>query len=258
MEKEQKKFEVTKKSNLPIIIIVILSLVIVLMGVYIFTSNGLFVGSDNSQKNEGITSEIKDNNNEEANKAEPNDVIKELDLSKCLNSSDNIYSNPTDVEENYGLSMNTNSDKKSITLIINWDKFGPLTNAAGGGTESYQITGFTKEIESTFIGTLGQSSTGLTLFYLMSDGTVEYTPMFVLKTDSQSNTYLAMNYIYEYSSDNRVTGQHFITNGSLVGVSDVIKLYNVSAGSSSGSGWLTTIGAKADGSFYDLGAIINN
>ena len=76
---------------------------------------------------------------------------------------------------------------------------------------------------------------------------VEYTPIFIQKTDSQNNTYYDMN----YSSANQ-----FSTNGTIAGVANVIKFYTVNA--SNGSGWLTTIGATRDGSFYDLGAVIMN
>lgn len=78
----------------------------------------------------------------------------------------------------------------------------------------------------------------------MSDGTVEYKPLFNLQ--GQMN----------YTSSDGTSKDHFETKGMVSGVSGVINLYNVSANTTD-FGWCTTIGAKADGSFYDLGDIIS-
>lgn len=153
--------------------------------------------------------------------------------------------------------MRINPDKKSITLNIDWPVFGPLsmTAAYSSNVEEYQITGFSKEIKQAFVGELGQDAMGITLFYLMEDNTVEYTPMFTLNTSNPNSTHYEMNYSYEKSPDGRITGTYFTTRGPINGVKDIIKLYVANA--SNGSGWITTIGATKDGSFYDLGAIIN-
>ena len=101
------------------------------------------------------------------------------------------------------------------------------------------------QIKDVYVGITGQDAMGITLFYLMEDGTVEYTPMFNFKTDSQGNSYYEMNYKTENS---------FTSSGKINTVTDVIKIYTVSA--TNGTGWSTTIGAKKDGSFYDLGSLI--
>ena len=50
-------------------------------------------------------------------------------------------------------SIKINSDKKSATLSINWEKFGPFSGASAwsNNVEDYQITGFSKNIKETFI-----------------------------------------------------------------------------------------------------------
>ena len=245
-----------KKNNMGLIaLVVILFIIIIGMGLYIAYDKGIVFSNTKKEATESSQSkEITDNDESRENSNE----IKELDLSKCINNKTNTYSNSSDVEGNYGLSMEINSEKTSVTLSIDWSKFGPLSTVSTwpSSVTTYQVTGFSKTINSVFVGDLGQDSTGITLFYLMSDGTVEYTPMFNRKIDSQNNSYYEMNYTYDYSADGRTTGQHFSTKGTINGVSSVIKLYTVDA--SNGSGWRTTIGATSDGSFYDLGDIIKN
>lgn len=256
---EEKVIE-KKKGNKKIIVLVII-LVIIIVGLvsYIAYDKGIIFSNEKNtlEKSNIVDKEKKTDKTNDTTYNNTNNEIKELDLTKCLNNKTNSYSNPTDVAGDYGLSMLVNQDKKSITLSIDWAKFGPLSTATAWAptVENYQITGFSKEVTSTFVGDYGQDSMGITLFYLMSDGTVEYTPMFNLKFDSNNNSYYEMNYTYEYSSDNRITGEHFTTKGTLNNANNVIKLYTVDA--SNGSGWRTTIGATKEGSFYDLGDIIN-
>ena len=121
--------------------------------------------------------------------------MKELNLSKCLNTKNITYSNASDIEGNYGISLKINSDNKSITITEDLDKLMPLLPPYASSTwvpntlKSYQIKGFSKNIKETFIGELGQDITGLTLFFLMDDGTVEYTPYMIKKTNSDGSFY---------------------------------------------------------------------
>lgn len=251
---EEKKIIQKDKKKLAIVI-VILAVIILGIGVYIaYNKDIIFSPSEEETKGPNNSKEELDPDG----KNEDSSGIKELDISKCLNSkNNNTYMNPSDVEGNYGLSMKINSDQKSIILSIDWEIFGPLSSASAwpSAVETYQITGFSKNISNVFVGDLGQSAVGITLFYLMSDGTVEYTPMFNQEIDSQNNSYYIMNYTYDYSPEGKITGQHFSTKGTIKDVNDVIKLYNADV-SNNTSGWRTTIGAKKDGSFYDLGSII--
>ncbi len=113
-------------------------------------------------------------------------VVKELDLSRSLNTNGITYSTPnlaSSSNNNIGISMSVGADSKSVALNIDWNKFGEFSGASAWAStvESYQITGFNKKIKDAFIGELGHDVAGTTLFYLMSDGTVEYTPLFNLQ-----------------------------------------------------------------------------
>lgn len=252
-----------KKERTYVIVIVLLLIIIVAFGIYILFMNEKTKTSNKNKESEEqevtkTDDDAKDNtvksqdNNE--NSIDNQDEIKELNLNNCLNGKTGVvYKNPTDVSVNLGLSMAINNDKKSITLNINWNEFGKYSGESTWSpeTKSYQITGFTKEVSSVFIGGMGQDAKSTTLFYIMSDKTVEYTPVFF----RQENDY-AINYTLEYSEDGSVTGEHFETKGQLAGVANVVKLYNIDAHQEYSSGWRTTIAATKDGSFYDLGNII--
>lgn len=144
--------------------------------------------------------------------------------------------------------MSINQDKMSVTLNIDWATFGPISGATAyvGTVKTYQITGFTSKVKSAYIGDVGQDATGITLFFLMEDNTVSYMPMFIWKQDTQGNGYSQMNY----------TNDNFVIKGVLPTAKDVINLYIASA--SNGSGYITTIAATKDGSFYDLGLLFTN
>lgn len=222
-----------KKDRGPIIIIAILILIVVCIGAY------LLGNKDTILKNKQENTEINKND----------DSIKPLDLSKCLNNSTNTYSNEGKASSSSSdLSVSVNSDKTSATLKIDWTGFGPISGEESypNTTKSYQITGFTSKIKAAYIGDMGQDATSITLFFLMEDSTVSYMPMFIWKKDSQGNIELQMNY----------TGENFTVKGVLPKAKDVVELYTVNA--SNGSGWVTTIAATKDGSFYDLGELFTN
>lgn len=236
----------SKKSKGMIIIIVILGFIVLGLVLYIcYDKSVIFQNTEKEDKQSSVKSNKKEKGDATKDKTI---VVKELDLSRSLNTNGITYSTPnlaSSSNNNIGISMSVGADSKSVTLNIDWNKFGEFSGASAWvpTVESYSITGFHKKIKDAFIGELGQDAMGLTLFYLMSDGTVEYTPMF--------NQQGQMN----YTASDGTTKEHFETKGMVNGVSEIIKLYNVDA--SNGSGWGTTIGAKADGSFYDLGDIIS-
>ena len=241
-----------KKSKGPVIIIIILVLVIVGLSTYILSDKGI-IFTNKEEKTESnkknTTTKTDKNTNSDDNTTKEEDTIKPLDLSKCLNNSTNTYSNQSEAPASkYGLSMSINQDKMSVTLNIDWATFGPISGATAyvGTVKTYQITGFTSKVKSAYIGDVGQDATGITLFFLMEDSTVSYMPMFIWKQDTQGNIYQVMNY----------TNDNFIIKGVLPTAKDVINLYTVNA--SNGSGWITTIAATKDGSFYDLGELFNN
>lgn len=179
-----------------------------------------------------------------SNKSTDNEiVIKPLDLEKCLNSSDLIYSNPTDKIDNL-ITAKINSDSESITVTLT-DEFQnnvSIKQLLTSSTKEYTITGFDKKIKSVFVGEVGQSITGMGIFSIMEDNTVTYVRLFEKKL-------VANNTIdYFFTLDNNQYKIRYVDEAY-----EVIKLYQLDAHLEQGSGHVTIIGAKADGSFYDLG-----
>ena len=185
-------------------------------------------------------------NNEDSNNS--NEETKDLDLTKALNSN-NIYDNPTPNEQDVGFELKINDDKKSVSLTIN-EKGSKLISEvihSTWSTESItrQLKGFDKNIKSTFIGGAGQDAVGTIFFFLMEDGTVEYIKLFNPTVDSQGNHYYEINIYDENAKINTVEN-----------VNNVIKFYGANAHLPNSTGHFTTLAAKKDGSFYDLGEII--
>lgn len=240
-----------KKSKGPVIIIIILVLVIVGLSTYILSDKGIIFTNkeEKTESNKKNTTKTDKNTNSDDNTTKEEDTIKPLDLSKCLNNSTNTYSDQSEATASkYGLSMSVNQDKMSVTLNIDWATFGPISGSTAyvGTVKTYQITGFTSKVKSAYIGDVGQDATGITLFFLMEDNTVSYMPMFIWKQDTQGNGYSQMNY----------TNDNFVIKGVLPTAKNVINLYIANA--SNGSGYITTIAATKDGSFYDLGLLFTN
>ncbi len=243
-----------KSSKGMIIIIAILSFAVLGLVSYICINNGILSSKEketNTQNsmNYNEEEEKKENTEKETNEESNTTTIKELDLSKCINTTEVKYKNESTKAENDGLAMKIADSKNEVILSINWEVFGSMSKATAWANETkdYKVIGFEKNVQDVMVGELGQSAEGLTLFFLMEDGTVEYTPMFIKQTDSQNNIYYKMNYY-----DNK---DMFKTSGKVPNVSSIVKLYNVDAYNQ--AGWRTTIGATADGSFYDLGHEIN-
>ena len=225
-----------KKISAGVIVLIIALVLLIAGGISLLSSKGKETNKNNKP--------------ETTKKEEDTTKVEPLDLKKGLNNSNNTYSNPLDATSSaYGLSMEVNSDKTSVSLNIAWATFGPLVGMTDKGNEvkTYQITGFTSKVKNAYVGSIGQDITGVTLFFLMEDSTVSYMPMFVLRKDDLGNVREKMNY----------TDDNFTVTGLLPKVKDVVNLYTVTStsGVSSAS---TTIGATKDGSFYDLGELFTN
>lgn len=243
-----------KKGNGLIVFIVFLLLIIIGLSCYICYDKGIIFSKKTTNEQTNNTNNQEENTNNQQTTTE--DVL-ELDLTKSLNTTGKTYHNASDKTSDYGLSMKINNDK-TVTLTIDWKVFGKYsTTSSSGEVKDYIINGFTKNIKSTFIGELGQDYHNMTFFYLMEDGTVEYTRLF--KKAENNNTDGSIYYVLNNTiiNEGKYAGE-FKTSGALNDVSNVIKLYNSTvSGGPNTSGYSTTIGATKDGSFYDLGSIIN-
>lgn len=181
------------------------------------------------------------------NKETPTEV-KEIDLSKSLNTKNYTYSSLTDKDQDLGITIKINNDKKGVTVSYNTkalNSISSVTHSTSGDNYSNEIKGFNKNIKSTFISGIGQDITGTVLFFLTEDNTVQYVKLFNRETDSQGNTY----YTTYWSHGDNTTPISTDTN-------DVVKLYGANASAPMSSGFYTTLAAKADGSFYDLNEIV--
>ena len=241
--------EENKKGNKVLVIaVVILSILVIALGGYICYDK---VRTKNDAKTEEKTEKSKYSNNTEEKKGEESSttsLVTILDLTKSLNTTGITYSNATDVNGTYGISISKNPHNGTVYLSLDTTILSTYDHSSSlytGTVNKYKIEGLSKDYKSAFVGTLGQDASGITIFFLMEDGTVEYTP-FYMKNGGLN---------YTHNIENEYLG-YFTIEGRVEGVSDVDKFYNVDA--SKGSGWKTTIGAKADGSFYDLGSVINS
>jgi len=232
-----------------LVIIVLLIAVIVLI---VLKPDLFSIKNNSTTNNNGNTStEVIDNGTTNTEVIDNGKVekeeIKEIDLSKSLNTTDYTYSSLNDKDEAakyYTLKLNENKKSATITVTAEGGKVICESIKSTCGDKGYDITvsGFDKKIKSTYVGGIGQS-VGSTIFYfLMEDGTVEYVKLLNQKTDSNGTNY------YE--------------NGTLEkpqvvsGVSGVVKLYGANSNAPQSTGSYTTLAAKKDGSFYDLGKII--
>lgn len=254
------------------VVIALLILIVVGLGIFILNNKKILFKTDTIQVAENTTYDITDTTQVATNTTQTELVSDEteemqpLDSTKCLNNDAGYtYSNIGQIYVDDDLTIQINDDKKSATLLIDWEKFdtkvGSLTWKTKSKPTAIQIRGFSEEISSSLIGELGQDAMGLTLFFLTSDGTVEYLPLFVDTITSEGYTDYIMNCTYDYSSNMTMPDCVLESREALLsGITGVVQLYNASASVSSGmsgGGWRTILAARNDGSFYDLGHLIS-
>ena len=239
-----------KKSSGLIYVVIILLIVCVGMGTFIFVNKDKLFAKESEKTTESGEKEQSTEKEEEQNTpTETKEEVKTIDLSKSLNTNGYTYNSLTDKDENVGFSLKINDDKKSVTVTI-YEKGSKMISENTHSTWSKdpidkQITGFTKNIKSTYIGGLGQDSTGTTFYYIMEDGTLTYSKVFELAYNRDGTTYYDTKLL-----------ENALTVKTVDNVDGIIKLYGANASAPQSSGYYTTLAAKKDGSFYDLSKII--
>ena len=219
-----------KKKNTGLIVtIIILILIIVGMGVYIAYDKGVIfkTSADVEEKKGKVEKEVE---KEEPKQEETQKPIG-LDSDKCINIKDFNYT------AFYGLSGVTarlSSDKKSVNFSGRWDLFDG--SQPTGNTFEYNINNFEGEIAEVLIGSFGQDNYHSAIIYLMSDGTVEYTPIRKAKESNDFKSY-----------------------GKVNGVEDIVRIKTVfiEPKNSPTGGGVSIIAQKADGTFYNLSEMID-
>ena len=191
--------------------------------------------------NQAEEPEKTETNNEENNETEEdvNDNSLDFDTSKIVNSNSDTY---TLVNNGHTINISLDETRKVVTLsynrkvlsdtyTLNWD----LTGVEDYVYENKQLN-FEKEIKDIYFGGIGQDATGDIILFLMSDGTVEYIP------------------VYQALLSNGIEG--LTSYGVLPNITDVVKFYTVNA-SAGMSGSVSILAQTKDGTLYDLAPIIN-
>lgn len=171
------------------------------------------------------------------------DEIKPLDITKNLNNNGKEYDDPTELSNKLdyiGISLSKVDSKTAKLSYDDPDKFCVFyrNNCDTFKTRGSENITFDKELDQVYIGGQGQDSTGTILFYLMKDGTVQY-----FRTTNRS---AGLSY-------NDIPNKN---EGTIVGANGIVKLYSATVVNRPVGSYSTTIGATKDGSFYDLGYMI--
>ena len=180
-------------------------------------------------------------------------TISEFDVSKfdttkeAINGTSGWAYKPVENDvSSIGLSIRLSKTKKSAVITIDWGKYFDIygTSVSTGEIRNYEITNFTKNIREVYIGGFGQSSGYETAFYVMEDGTVEYTPIMNALGNNGSSSETIMK---SYGKINDVSGVVKIITGTDYCLNDQCM----------GDGAFNILGIKADGTFYNLSNILN-
>lgn len=227
-----------KKSKTGLHVFVGILLGIIICGGVVFATYSLGYLTFN-QVEETEKTEI---NNEENNETEENvnDNSLDFDTSKIINGNADTY---TLVNNGHTINASLDETRKVVTLsynrkvlsdtyTLNWD----LTGVEDYVYENKQLT-FEKEIKDIYFGGIGQDATDDIILFLMSDGTVEYIP------------------VYQALLSNGIEG--LTSYGVLPNITDVVKFYMVNA-SAGMSGSVSILAQTKDGTLYDLAPIIND
>lgn len=182
---------------------------------------------------------------EDITKVDVNSLV--VDSNKVINSDAKgwSYSEIPFSNDNMGLTVSVNKENNTGIIEIHWIKFNAYStrfrekNAQGGtfgdNVQVITVDGFKGKIHSAYISGFGQSSGMETAFFIMSDGTVEYVPI--------QKLYDACGYL-----DNSTVNSY----GNISNVSGVAKIVQADAHAPQSTGAATSLGIKADGSFYDF------
>ena len=228
----------SKKSKTGLHVIVGILLGIIICGGVIYAAYSLdYLTFGQVEENEKAKT-----NNDENNETEEDisDNSLDFDTSKIINGNADTY---TLVNNGHTINASLDETRKVVTLsynrkvlsdtyTLNWD----LTGVEDYVYENKQLT-FEKEIKDIYFGGIGQDATGDIILFLISDGTVEYIP------------------VYQALLSNGIEG--LTSYGVLPNITDVVKFYMVNA-SAGMSGSVSILAQTKDGTLYDLAPIIND
>ena len=157
-----------------------------------------------------------------------NDTKEESVSTSHESSNNNTESTLTNSIENVDISTLTVDSSK----VINSEAQG---GTFGDNVQRITVQGFKGNIHSAFISGFGQSSGFETTFFIMTDGTVEYVPI--------QKLYDTCGYLNDATIN---------SYGVIANVSGVAKIITANGNAPYSTGAATTLGIKADGTFYDF------
>ena len=247
-----------KETNITnILLCLVLVALIIIAGIFGYKEFGKGENKDkntNTQQNENTNNNNQQTNNKEENNNTPKDFdLTDFDGTKCIEEScDTYYYKLSDyVANNIGFTKTFSQDKKKVNITLDFTNCNQA-NCSGydlnlaNGKKEYSIS-FDKKIKEVYFYGFGQAVGYETIFYLMEDGTVEYTPV---------RQYFKTNNPFESGK--------MKSEGKIYSVSDVVKLALVTDEPIEqykyqylGGGY-NVLGIKADGTFYNLSRIIRD
>lgn len=219
-------------SGIVVFLLVILFLAIGLCG-------GWYVGHENllpiENENEKIEKEEKTTENKEEKT--------ESKIGECLNCKEgNEYINSE--HSQLGISVYIGENQTSATINVSLAEVNNIygLNLTSSGDNQYtneiKVDDFNKKILQVKISGFGQAVGDEYIYYVMEDGTVEYTP------------------IFNELKDNWNSGNALKKHTTMSGVSEVSYISGADVVNGT-TGHYTTIAVKKDGSFYDLQPILH-
>lgn len=242
---EEMNSSVGKKENTNkkfVWLLVVLILIILGLVVYIMYDKDILhfkESSDVVEKNEKNKKEEETNEQEDASDDSDlplnQNVSLSFDASKCINNPGGNYTLAVYKNNAGTINISLDQSKKNISFAFNAHQIsqnyslGWVTSTEDIELQKQDIA-FAQEIDDIFIGGFGQSVVGDTALFLMHDGSVEYIP---LKKALATDPYNLKSY------------------GKVPEVSSIVKFYTANT-----TGGVTTLAQKADGTFYDLGIIL--
>ena len=177
-----------KKNNVVLIVLVVLlGLVCLGMGAYIFMDKNQNKSTNSSTTDTKVKEDqnndtsddnaTKDNAKDNANTQDTQNTVL-FDSSKSLNTTGNTYS--LHCSGPAGIFVSVNTDPKEMTFNFTPSRvveYYPLNWSSSRTDVSSSVIHFDKKIVDLFFGGMGQDATSDTLFILLEDGTVEYIPL---------------------------------------------------------------------------------
>lgn len=226
----------TENKNGSIVAIVILAILVVGLGGYIvydkFLSKNVIETTEENSKSE-MNTKTENKINEETNTYK----ALTIDNSNCLTDCNNIeYTLGSSIAGDGIEVWIANNENTKINVNINRTLLKNIYAYEFSSNEDMYTFEFTKKIQDTFVGHIGQDSSMPMLFVLLEDGSVQYVDLYSKITSGNASP------------------------KELSNVQNIIKFYSagVRTKESETSGVMTVLAQTFDGKFYDLEKIIYN